>query len=176
LPRICDSGSCRKFEAVIFGGITSPWGVHHLPKISSQDSKWFGRSIDRMFGANLQAVFWAVPGDPVTCARVTRCGSVRLRVTRSLVPIDPVGLSLFRYCSTSFVLASVLLPSLSSLVPKVSREVCVCFRLFVCDSQSCNWDIGRVLLRKNFYRLPFAPPSLVANPVHQLLSEPVPDS
>jgi hypothetical protein len=60
-----------------------------------------------------------------------------------------------------------LLPSLSSLVPKVSREVCVCFRLFVCDSRSCDWDIGRVLLRKNFYRLPFTPPSLVANPVLQ---------
>jgi hypothetical protein len=96
---------------------------------------------------------------------VTRCGSVGLRVTRSLVPVDPVGLSLLSCCSSSFVLASALLPSLSSLVPKVSREVCVCFRLFVCDSRSCDWDIGRVLLRKNFYRLPFTPPSLVANPV-----------
>jgi hypothetical protein len=88
-------------------------------------------------------------------------------VTQSLVPIDPVGPSLLHCCSSSFVLASALLPSLSSLVPKVSREVCVCFRLFVCDSQSCDWDIGRVLLRKNFYRLPFTPPSLVANPVLQ---------
>jgi hypothetical protein len=41
----------------------------------------------------------------------------------------------------------------------------VCFRLFVCDSSSCDWDIGKVLLRKNFYGLPFTPPSLVANPV-----------
>jgi hypothetical protein len=56
-----------EFEAVMFGGISSPWGVHHLPKISSQDSKWFGRSIDRKFGANSRAVFSAVPGDPVTC-------------------------------------------------------------------------------------------------------------
>jgi hypothetical protein len=36
-------------EAIIFGGITSPLGVHHLNKISSQDSLWFGRSIDRKF-------------------------------------------------------------------------------------------------------------------------------
>jgi hypothetical protein len=52
------------------------------------------------------------------------------------MPVDPVGLSLLLCCSSSFVLTSALLPSLSSLVPKVSREVCVCFRLFVCDSQS----------------------------------------
>jgi hypothetical protein len=67
LARICDSGSCRKFESVIFGGITSPWGVRHLPKILPQDSEWFGRSIDRKFGVNSLAVFWAVPGDPVPC-------------------------------------------------------------------------------------------------------------
>jgi hypothetical protein len=90
--------------------------------------------------------------------RVTRCGSARLSVTRSLVLVDPVGVSLLCCCSSSFVLAPTLLPSLSSLVPKVSREVCVCFRLFVCDSRSCDCDIGRVFLRKNFYRLPFMPP------------------
>jgi hypothetical protein len=28
----------------------------------------------------------------------------------------------------------------------------------VSDSRSCDWDIGRVLSRKNFYRLPFTPP------------------
>jgi hypothetical protein len=28
----------------------------------------------------------------------------------------------------------------------------------VCDSRGFNWDIGQVLLRKNFYRLPFTPP------------------
>jgi hypothetical protein len=78
-------------------------------------------------------------------------------VTRSLVPVDPVGLSLPRCCSSSFVLASALLPSLSSFVPKVSREVCVCFHLFVCDPRSCDWDIGRVLLRKNYCQLPFTP-------------------
>jgi hypothetical protein len=82
-----------------------------------------------------------VPGDPkgVGCSSdlcsMTRCGSVRLRVTRSLVLVDPVGLSLLRCCSCSFVLASTLLPSLSSFVPKVLREVCVCFHLFVCDSE-----------------------------------------
>jgi hypothetical protein len=31
----------------------------------------------------------------------------------------------------------------------------------VCVTRSCDWDTGRVLLRKNFYRLPFTPPSLV---------------
>jgi hypothetical protein len=65
----------------------------------------------------------------------SRCGSVRHRVTRSLVPVDTVGLSLLRCCSSSFVLASALLPSLSRFVPKVSREVCVCFHLFMCDSE-----------------------------------------
>jgi hypothetical protein len=76
------------------------------------------------------------------------------------VSVDPVGLSLPRCCLSSFVLASTLLPSLSSFVPKVEREVCVCFRLFVCDPRSCDWDIGRVLLRKNFYQLLFnLPPS-----------------
>jgi hypothetical protein len=49
LARFLDSGSCREFETAILG-ISSPWGVHHLPKISSQDSKWFGRSVDRKFG------------------------------------------------------------------------------------------------------------------------------
>jgi hypothetical protein len=44
----------------------------------------------------------------------------------------------------------------------------VCFRVFLCDARSCDWDIDRNLLRKNFYRLPFTPPSLVANPVFQL--------
>jgi hypothetical protein len=65
------------------------------------------------------------------------------------------------------MLASALLHSLSSLVPKVSREVCVRFRLFVCDPRSCDLDIGRVILIKNFYQLLFTPPSMVANPVLQ---------
>jgi hypothetical protein len=56
------------------------------------------------------------------------------------------------------MLASALLHSLSSLVPKVSREVCVRFRLFVCDPRSCDLDIGRVILIKNFYQLLFTPP------------------
>jgi hypothetical protein len=30
-----------------FLGISPPQGTHHLPKISSQDSLWFGRSINR---------------------------------------------------------------------------------------------------------------------------------
>jgi hypothetical protein len=60
----------------------------------------------------------------------------------SLVSVDPVGLSLLCCCPSSFVLSYDLHPSLSSLVPKVSREVCVCFRLFVCDPRSCDWDIG----------------------------------
>jgi hypothetical protein len=65
LAKICDSGSCREFEAVIFGGITSPWGVHHLPKVSSQSSKWFGRSIDRKFGVDPRAFFfWDVQEVP----------------------------------------------------------------------------------------------------------------
>jgi hypothetical protein len=72
--------------------------------------------------------------------------------------VDPVGLSLSLYCSSSFVLASALLPSLSNIIPKVSREVCVCFCLVVRDPRSYNWDMGQVLLRKNFYRLPFTPP------------------
>jgi hypothetical protein len=46
----------------------------------------------------------------------------------------------------------------------------VCYRLFVCDSRSSSWDIGRVLLRMYFYRLPFTPPTLVANPVLQKAS------
>jgi hypothetical protein len=90
--------------------------------------------------------------------QVTRCGSVRLRVTRSFVPVNPVGLSLLCCCSSSFMLASALLPSLSSLVPKASREIYMFFLLFMCDSWSCDWDIGRVLLRNNFYQLPFTPP------------------
>jgi hypothetical protein len=91
-----------------------------------------------------------VPGD--------QCGSGRLGVTRSLVPVDQVGLSLPLCCLSSLVLDSAMLPSLSSFVPKVSREVCVCFLLFMCDPRNCNRNIGRVLLRKNFYRLPFTPP------------------
>jgi hypothetical protein len=74
LVRFHDSGSCREFETVMFGGISSPWGVHHLPKISSQDSKWFGRSVDRKFGAVSQAF---------SCHRVF-IGSTD---TRSVVPI-----------------------------------------------------------------------------------------
>jgi hypothetical protein len=31
----------------------------------------------------------------------------------------------------------------------------------LCVTRSCDWDISRILLRKNFYRLPFTPPSLV---------------
>jgi hypothetical protein len=34
----------------------------------------------------------------------------------------------------------------------------VCASACLCVTQSCDWDIGRVLLRKNFYRLPFTPP------------------
>jgi hypothetical protein len=55
-------------------------------------------------------------------------------VTRSLVPVDPVS-AFFVDCSSSFAFASALLPSLSSFVPKVSREVYVCFRMFVYDSE-----------------------------------------
>jgi hypothetical protein len=75
---------------------------------------------------------------------------------------------LLRFVRGCFHLASALLPSFASFVPKVSR-----FRLFVCDPRSCDWDTGRVLLRKNFHRLPFTPPSLVVNPVLQVVSEPV---
>jgi hypothetical protein len=53
-----------------------------------------------------------------------------------------------------------LLPSLSSFVPKVSREVCVCFRLFVCDSE-LRLGYRPSSFEKKFYRLPFTPPSLV---------------
>jgi hypothetical protein len=84
LARICNSGSCREFEAVIFGGITSPWGVHHLPKVSSQSSKWFGRSIDRKFGVEPRTIFWATLSDPPPYGRVT-LGGVDL-----LVPLLPV--------------------------------------------------------------------------------------
>jgi hypothetical protein len=101
---------------------------------------------------NPRAVFWALSGDPVTRSRVTRrglvdpdtwagvtrCSSRRLRVTQSLVPVDPVGLSLPFYCSSSLVVAPALLPSLSSFVPKALREVCLCSHLFVCDPQSSH--------------------------------------
>jgi hypothetical protein len=119
----------------MFGGISSHWGVHHVPQVLSQDSKWFERSIDRKFGADLWVVFWVVPGDPDTCGQVTRRGGlirtlvagwpgVALDASRwpwRLWPDDPVGLILPLCCSSSFVLASALLPSLSSFVPKVSR-------------------------------------------------------
>jgi hypothetical protein len=31
----------------------------------------------------------------------------------------------------------------------------------LCVTRSCDWDIGQILLRKNFYRLSFTSPSLV---------------
>jgi hypothetical protein len=84
LARIRDSGSCRELEAEIFGGISSPWGVHNLPKVSSQGSKWFGRSVDRKFGVEPRAIFWATPGDPPPYGRVT-LGGIDLLVR--LLPI-----------------------------------------------------------------------------------------
>jgi hypothetical protein len=91
---------------------------------------------------------------------VTRYSTVACRVIRRLVPNDSIGFGNLVLVCPSCVLASALLPSLSSFIPKVSREICVCFRLFVCDPRSCDWDIGRVLLRKNFYRLLVTPPTL----------------
>jgi hypothetical protein len=57
LARVRDSRSCRELQAEIFG-VSSPWGVHHLPKVSSQGSKRFGRSIDRKFGVDPLAFFF----------------------------------------------------------------------------------------------------------------------
>jgi hypothetical protein len=55
-------------------------------------------------------------------------------------------------CSGRFLQCSVLLCFVHgcfrlaaknfNVCSRVSREVCASFRLFVCDSRSCNWDIG----------------------------------
>jgi phage gp29-like protein len=76
LAKIREYGSCKELEAEMFRGISSHWGVHHVPQVLSQDSKWFERSIDRKFGADLWVVFWVVPGDPDTCGQVTRRGGL----------------------------------------------------------------------------------------------------
>ena len=90
---------------------------------------------------------------------MTWCNSVLVRVTQSLRPDDPGGLCLPQFGSISFVIAFVLLLSLSNLVPKVSRKDCVCFRLFVHDFWSCDWDIGRVLWEE-FLSAPIHSPPL----------------
>jgi hypothetical protein len=68
-------------------------GCSHLPKISSQDSKWFGRSVGRKFGAfspadfSRGAYFQPCPGCTdnlsFSCQRVF----ISSTDTRSVVPI-----------------------------------------------------------------------------------------
>jgi hypothetical protein len=43
---------------------------------------------------------------------------------------------------------------------RISREVCASFRLFVCDSWSCDWNISRALWRRIFIGSHSPPPHL----------------
>jgi hypothetical protein len=84
LARIRNSGSCRELEAEIFGAYPLLGVFIISPKVSSQGPKWFGRSVDRKFGVEPRAIFWATPGDPPPYGRVT-LGGIDLLVR--LLPI-----------------------------------------------------------------------------------------